>query len=103
MKLLQLRIKREYLHQIKEGTKTSEFRPFSPFYLERIFDDIDGALTPKPYTHIKLFVGNEKDSEFVLSEIKGIFVNQYLNNIPEGMERGAMEIEIELGNIIEQN
>lgn len=99
-----LRIKEYYLNQIVTGVKTSEFRTFSDFYISRLFEkDKNRELVPKDIKTLRLYVGNTPDAPFCVCEVKGIFVNQYFDNIPEGYEKGDYEIEIELGKVLEHN
>lgn len=102
LKMICLRIKREWLNEIKSGRKTSEFRDLTDFYITRLFDrNKSGELIGKSDDRIKLYVGNSDIPEYAICEVKGIYVNQYFDKIPEGMNRGDMEIEIELGKIVE--
>lgn len=104
MQLLQLRIKEVYLNEIVLGQKTSEFRAFSDFYIARICQTNEsGEIQPKKFDAVKLYLGNEKNSKYAIVQISGIYINQYFDEIPKGMNKGDMEFEIELGKILETN
>ena len=97
--ILTLRIKEPFFTQIKEGAQKSELRSFTEYYINRICtidkktDQISGF---KPLTHVLLINGYAKNSPRLKKLITGIFINEYHDNIPEGLMKGDLLFEIEL-------
>jgi competence protein ComGF len=103
--MVSLQIKKQYLNEIYEGKKTSEFREFKPFYISRFCNlNKDGEVESfKKIDTVKLYIGNEKNAKYVILNVKGIYINKYENEIPQGLKKGDLMFEIELGKIIEHN
>ena len=98
-----LQIKEKYLNEIIAGVKPIDYRECKPFYISRFCElnkkgEIDSI---KKFDTIKLYVGNVKDGRYVVCECIGIFLTKYEKYIPEGMKKGDILFEIELGKILE--
>jgi len=91
-KVLYLTLKKEFFNQIKEGTKTSEFREYKEFWIKKLTNP-DGTF--KHYDLILFQNGYHTDAPQMLVEFKGIKINK--NKI--GFLQWEKEFEIELGKV----
>lgn len=106
-KQIGLRIKREYLDAIVEGTKKEEYRDFSPFYVKRfLIMDEEGdsdTFSFKNFDRLKLYVGNTPDAPYAIVKVTRRLLVVYENKIPEGRKKGDMEFVFKLGKVIDTN
>jgi hypothetical protein len=93
-KILYLPLEKEYFEQIKAGTKTSEFRKYKEFWINRLTNP-DGSF--KHYDLILFQNGYRKDAPQMLVEFKGIKINKNM----AGFLRWEKEFEIALGKVEE--
>jgi len=92
-----LRIKQKYLDQLIAGTKKIEYRSFSDFYISRFCEVKGDEITDvKDIKEITFVAGYRKDSPKATFETE-IFITEYLHEIPEGLQKGDMLFEIEIG------
>lgn len=101
--VLCLQIKEQCLNEIISGKKTSEYRKVNRFYISRLCEvnkkgEIENI---KHFDLLKVYLGNVKEGRYAICKIKGIYLNQYENEIPEGLKKGDMLFEIEIGKILE--
>lgn len=74
--ILYLTIAQVFLHDIRSGEKTVEYRDATDNYLRRLFvKENDGYAKLKPYTHLLLQGGYSLNSPRILVELKGININ----------------------------
>lgn len=91
-KVLYLTLKKEFFNQIKEGTKTSEFREYKEFWKKKLTNP-DGTF--KHYDLILFQNGYHKDAPQMLVEFKGIKINKKMT----GFLQWEKEFEIALGKV----
>lgn len=92
-KILFLTLKKQYFDQIKSGEKTSEFREYKPFWINRLMNE-GGSF--RHYDLIKFQNGYHKNAPQLIVEFKGIKINKNKIN----WFQSEKEFEIELGEII---
>lgn len=98
-------INKENFDDIIEGRKQEEYRSLSDHYFrmfctkgkDGVYDDM------KPIDKIYLAVGYSKDRKKALIEAKDIYVCTFINDIPEGFQKGDECFVIELGKVLEKN
>ena len=112
-----LQIENKYIDQIKAGKKTEDYRSISAFNTKLLCDNVKendlkkgeafvqaGKQFYRPKTSIERvrFVnGYKTDRKELTCEIKGIYIDKFLDKIPDGMKPGAVMFTIELGKIVE--
>lgn len=99
-RILNLILTFKWFEKIKSGEKKEENRAISDYNLKLmcLFDKKGVAYDFKPFEIVRFRKGYT--SEFVDVEIKGIFLDTFIENIPEGMKKGDQCITIDLGNIV---
>ena len=101
---LSLRIKKQYLDEIISGTKKIEYREENDFYAERLGIIEDGeVIDTKQFDTVKFYTGEKTDCQFAIVKCNGVYLVRYENEIPEGMKKGDMAYEIELGEVLKHN
>lgn len=112
-----LQIEKKYIDQIAAGEKTEDYRTISAFNTKLLCDSITEAeLKPgepyisvnksifRPKTNLKkvTFVnGYKTDRKELTAEIKGIYIDKFIDKLPDGMKPGAVKFTLELGKIVE--
>ena len=101
--VINLVIKKKYFDQILSGEKTKEYRAPSKFNARLLgFKDTNGKYSPrKDITHIRFINGYGPKSPMLVAECKEIGCYTFMNEIPEGMKKGQIAIEIILGRVAE--
>lgn len=104
-KQVDLQIKMKYLEQIVNGAKVEDYRTLSRYNM--------GLLThftkPKTWairhdiTHVRFVSGFRAERKFAICEIEGIFAEQFVNFIPEGMKPGTKALTIKIRRVLEHN
>lgn len=95
-----LTIKKVWLDKIIAGSKIIEYRDFTEYYISRLCicnketGDIEDT---KPYRYVLFQAGYSKKSPRAKFELKGIFLTEYINEIPEFYNKGDMAFELEIG------
>lgn len=103
---IDLQIERKYFDQILSGEKKKEYRAISDYNIRLLCDcDIKDNLyyTRRDITHVRFVNGYKKDRAVMVVEVKGIFHEEFIDFIPDGMKRGDQALTIELGDIVESN
>jgi hypothetical protein len=74
--IVYMTIKQIYLQQMREGTKTVEYRDTTNFYIKKFFkmNTANRIETQKSTTHLLLQGGYNPDSPRILIELKGIMI-----------------------------
>lgn len=98
-------IKEQYFNEILAGTKKEEYRSLSDHYFKMFWNKgKDGVYDQKKkIDKIILAVGYRKDRKTALVEVKGIFIDRFIDFIPAGMNKGDECFTIELGKVLETN
>ena len=94
--ILFLTLKKEFYDQIKSGEKTSEFREYKKYWIQKLVN-ADGSF--KTYDFILFQNGYHSTAPQMLVEFKGIKINK--NKI--GFLKWEKEFEIELGEIVKES
>ena len=103
--IINLIIKKKYFDQILSGEKTKEYRAPSK-YNDRLlgFKDTNGKYSPrKDITHIRFINGYRANSPMLVAECKEIGCYTFVNEIPDGLKKGDISIEIVLGKVVEHS
>jgi hypothetical protein len=102
--ILYLTLENQYMQQMREGAKDTEYREGSEFLLSRLFlrNKAKKFQLLKPKTHVLFQGGYNPDSARLLIELKGFSVGN--QNFPPDTElktgyRLYEDVEIYLGNI----
>ena len=99
--VLYLTIMKVFFDQIINGEKTKEYREPTDYWIRRLFVvEGDKVLRLKPFRYVRLCVGYHKDREEALVEIKNIGFYEFINDIPDGFEKGDKSLVIELGEVV---
>jgi len=101
--LVNLVIKKKYFDQILSGEKKKEYRAPSKFNARLLgFKDSNGKYSPrKDITHIRFINGYRADSPWLVAECKEVGCYTFKNEIPMGLQKGDIAIEIILGEVVE--
>jgi len=101
--IVNLIIKKKFYDQILSGEKTKEYRAPSRFNARLLgFKDDNGKYSPrKDITHIRFINGYRADSPMLVAECKEVGCYTFINEIPEGLKKGDIAIEIILGKVVE--
>lgn len=91
-KILYLTLKKQFFEEIKEGTKTSEFREYKEHWIKKLTNP-DGTF--KHYDLILFQNGYRKDAPQMLVEFKGIKIKRNMS----GFLKWEKEFEIDLGKV----
>ncbi|SHF57969.1 hypothetical protein SAMN05444274_106256 [Mariniphaga anaerophila] len=91
-KILYLTLKKEFFDQIKRGDKTSEFREYKKYWVQRLMD-ADGRLIK--YDFVVFRNGYHKSAQKMTVEFKGIKITRNRTD----WFRHKKYFEIELGKI----
>ncbi len=113
-----LQIEGKFIDQIKAGKKTEDYRSISAFNTKLLCDnvketdlkkDIDqfiqaGKQFYRPKTsfkQVRFLNGYKTDRKELTCELKGIYIDKFLEKIPDGVKPGAVMFTLELGKIVE--
>jgi|GEM_PF-1257102 hypothetical protein len=98
-------INEENFSDIMSGKKKEEYRSLSEHYFKMFWNKNKQGIydEKKKIDKIILAVGYRKDRKVAVVEVKGIFIDKFLNFIPEGMQKGDECFTIELGEVLETN
>ncbi len=115
-KTINFQLEGKYIDQIYAKTKTSDYRSISSHNSKKLCEKIDEKdlkdgdyyvthnkeiwRVRKDVTHVRFFNGYRTDRKELLMELKSIEVNQFVNNIPDGMKPGTICFELILGHIV---
>ncbi|MEZ5195137.1 MAG: hypothetical protein R2764_01660 [Bacteroidales bacterium] len=92
-KVLYLTLKKEFFDLIKKGEKTSEFREYKSYWINRLMNS-DGNFKQFDYIHFRN--GYQKDARKIMIEFRGINVIKQ----KVGFLKTEKLFEIELGEVI---
>ena len=100
-----LRIMKKHLHDIVKGVQKTEVRQVNKFYIDLfMFTDGKGnVLDFRHITELRLYVGNAKDGEYAIVEVLEYGNIEYIDNIPDGYEKGDYDFYFDIGKIIKTN
>ena len=99
--VLYLTIMKVFFDQIISGEKIEEYREPTDYWFRRLYViENNVPVRPKPFKYVRLCVGYHKNREEAIVEIKSINFFEFINDIPDGFERGDKSLVIELGKII---
>ena len=118
MKTVNFQIEGKYIDQIKSGTKTEDYRSVSVFNTHLLCEKIEQKdLTEreqhvvvgkketwrlkKDLTHVRFVNGYRSIRKELTCEIKGMNIDNFVKNMPDGVTPGCICFTIELGQIIE--
>lgn len=98
-------IKEVYFNEIIEGKKIEEYRSLSDHYFRMFFEkNSEGEYEfKKPIDKIILAVGYSPTRKTAVVELKDIYICEFMNDIPEGFEKGDECFILELGKVLERN
>lgn len=97
-------ITQEYFDQILSGQKVEEYRSLSEYYISRFCEFKGEQFTGmKPIRSMRFAVGYSKTRKWAEIEVKGIFIDTFVDNIPEGFNNGDECFTIELGKVLNKN
>jgi hypothetical protein len=115
MKTVTFQKKGKYLDLIITGAKVEDYRAISALNSKLLCDHIDKTeLKPgeqyvthgcdiwrikKDLTHVLFINGYQPDRKKLLCELKAIELNQFANQVPEGIVAGSFAITLILGRI----
>ena len=100
--ILNLVLTYHWFDEILSGRKKEEYRQPSEYNLRLMCDFKNGLPVDfKPFERVRFRKGYT--SIYADFEIKGMFLDLFKNEIPEGFKNGDEVITIELGNMIESN
>lgn len=93
------------LREIVSGKKTEDYRNLTRFNINLLIDrDSDTELDPrKDISHVRFVTGYGEKMKYALCEINGIFLDEFINFVPEGMKPGTTALTIEIRQIVEHN
>lgn len=103
--LINLVIKKKFFDQILSGEKKKEYRAPSKFNARLLgFKDDNGKYSPrKDITHIRFVNGYKDNSPWLVAECKEVGCYTFVNEIPEGLKKGDIALEIILGAVVEHS
>ncbi|WP_282638118.1 hypothetical protein [Sphingobacterium thalpophilum] len=98
-------IKEVHFNEIMNGRKLEEYRSLSEHYFRMFFDKnkIGEYEFRKPISKIMLAVGYSPKRKTAIVELKDIYICQFINEIPEGFQKGDECFVLELGKVLEKN
>lgn len=98
--ILNLHLTYKWFGEIKSGRKKEENRAINDHNLKLMCNfDSNGEVSGFKSFKIVRFYKAYTD-EFIDVEVKGIYLDVFMDNIPEGLHKGDQLITIDLGNII---
>lgn len=116
LKTVNFQIEGRYIDQIKNGTKVEDYRAINPVNAHKLCEHIDKKdlkegeqfvthnkeiwRLKKDLTQVRFFNGYKSDRKELLIELKGIELNKFVKNIPEGMKPGTICFTLILGQIV---
>lgn len=101
LKPLTLIIVQSEFDQIISGKKKEEYRSLSEFYISRFCNfKGDEFIGMKDFKSIILAVGYSKTRRWAEIEVKGIFIDTFIDTIPDGFKKGDECFTIELGKVL---
>lgn len=92
------------LKSIVSGETKEVFRNLS-YHNIQLLTDIDSEIDLDPRKdigEIRFYCGYDK-AMFCLCEINGIFLDEFVTNVPKGMKPGTIVLTIEIGKTIDYN
>ena len=98
--IVYMTIKQIYLQQMREGTKTVEYRDTTNFYIKKFFkmSTANRIEIQKSTTHLLLQGGYNPDSPRILIELKGIMI--YGRKYPSELDVSRCDIYGYLMNLV---
>ncbi len=97
-----LTIKKIQLDKIIAGTKKTEYRDYTDYYLSRFYDvDENDNLKQKPFKYVLFQAGYSRGALRAKFELKGIYPTEYIDKIPSGFKKGDVMFELEIGKQVE--
>jgi len=104
-KQIDLMTREKDLKEIVSGKKVEDYRKLSRYNINLLVDkDAEYNLEPRSdVTHVRFVSGYDERMKYVTCEIKGIFLDEFIKFVPEGMKPGNTAITIEIRRVVEHN
>ncbi len=98
-------INQENFDDIMNGVKKEEYRSLSEHYFRMFCKKGDDGVYDemKPIDKITIAVGYNKSRKTAVIKVKDLYICKFMNEIPEGFEKGDECFVIEIDKVLEKN